>query len=70
MKLLTRNQEELGLEIYKQILEEQNPTEIAQTLGIDEDEFMEMTDSAGSDKLDSLVISSFDNYWGQMTEGD
>ena len=70
MKLLTRNQEELGLEIYKQILEEQNPTEIAQTLGIDEDEFMETTDSAGSDKLDSLVISSFDNYWGQMTEGD
>ena len=65
--MTTQAQESLALEIYKDILDSYPSSQTSQTLGLSQQEFIQMLSSNRSEELDSLVQKSFDNSWGQMS---
>ena len=65
--MTTQTQESLALEIYKDILDSYTISQTSQTLGLSQQEFIQMLSSNRSEELDSLVQKSFDNSWGQMS---
>ena len=69
-KMTTRSNESLAIEIYKDILDSYTIMQTSQTLGLSQQEFIKMLSSDRVEALDSLVNSSFQNYWGQMSPED